>query len=102
TRPGSTVVGTIQDRATQKRWLSQHGFPIGPYRDVSSLVDVATALKDFGDTFVKANRGGYDGRSQVRASRGADAGAVWKDVGGRPAVAERALDLAGELSVMVA
>lgn len=102
TRPGAAVVGTIQDRATQKRWLSTHGFPLGQYRDVNSVADVAAALKDFGDAFVKANRGGYDGRSQVRAREAARAADVWTQVGGRPGVAERALDLAGELSVMVA
>jgi 5-(carboxyamino)imidazole ribonucleotide synthase len=101
-RPSSSVVGIIQDRSTQKRWLAQHGFPLGPYRDVGSASDVAAALNEFGDAFVKANRGGYDGRSQVRARVGADAGNVWTQVGGRPAVVERALDLAGELSVMVA
>lgn len=101
-RPGSAVIGIIQDRSTQKHWLGQQGFPLGPYRDVSSAGDVAAALRELGDAFVKANRGGYDGRSQVRAQAGANAGDVWRQVGSRPAVAERSLDLAGELSVMVA
>jgi 5-(carboxyamino)imidazole ribonucleotide synthase len=101
-RPGSSVVGIIQDRSTQKRWLAQHGFPLGPYRDVGSPADVAAALKEFGDAFVKSNRGGYDGRSQARARASANAADVWTQVGGKPSVAERALELAGELSVMVA
>ena len=102
TRPGSSLIGIVQDRAAQKRWLVDNGFPLGPYLDVTSVHDVANALAKFGDAYVKAARGGYDGRSQVRASTSANAEEIWRQVGQRPAVAERALDLAGELSVMVA
>lgn len=102
TRPGSRVIGIIQDRARQKQWLENNGFPVGAYRPVNSEADVAAAIENFGDAYVKSCRGGYDGRSQRRASRAADAATVWRALGERPAVAERALQLAGELSVMVA
>ena len=60
------------------------------------------AARDLGPAlFVKACEGGYDGRSQLRFD-GADADAAWKSLGGRAAVAEQALDLELELSVMVA
>jgi len=49
---------------------------------------------------VKAGRGGYDGRGQARISSGF--GEVWRELGGRPAVAEKALDLECEISVMAA
>lgn len=101
-RPGSELVGIVQDRARQKAWLAQHGFPIGHYRSIANLGDVGAALREFGDVFVKSCRGGYDGRSQVRASKSAQALEVWRAIGERPAVAEQALPLAGELSVMVA
>ena len=102
TRPGSTLIGIIQDRAAQKSWLAKNGFPLGDWREVSSPNDVADALKAFKDVFVKARRGGYDGRSQVRSKDIPDAAELWSAVGARPAVAEKALPLAGELSVMVA
>jgi 5-(carboxyamino)imidazole ribonucleotide synthase len=102
TRPDSQVVGIIQDRGRQKAWLAQHGFPLGPYRAVDSAADVESSLRTFGDTFVKSCRGGYDGRSQVRSRDPSQAGEIWRAVAERPAVAEQALPLAGELSVMVA
>ena len=102
TRPGSHVAGIIQDRARQKEWLETNGFPIGAYRTVNSETDVATALKAFGDAFVKSCRGGYDGRRQVRTTGASDAADVWRALGERPAVAEEALQLAGELSVIAA
>jgi 5-(carboxyamino)imidazole ribonucleotide synthase len=102
TRPGADVVGIIQDRGRQKAWLEQHAFPIGRYQTVTNAIDVERALGAFGDTFVKSCRGGYDGRSQVRASDPEKAVETWRSVGERPAVAEQAVPLAGELSVMVA
>ncbi|HEU4995939.1 MAG TPA: 5-(carboxyamino)imidazole ribonucleotide synthase [Gemmatimonadaceae bacterium] len=102
TRPGSHIVGIVQDRDRQKQWLRQNGFPLGPHRSVHSVDDIAVAAREFGDIFVKACRGGYDGRSQVRVSAPLEAPGAWRALGERPAVAEQALALAGELSVMVA
>ena len=102
TRPSSTLIGIIQDRAAQKAWLKKNGFPVGEYREVGSASEVDAALQSFGELFLKARRGGYDGRSQVRGRDAKGASELWKAVGERPAVAEKALSLAGELSVMVA
>jgi 5-(carboxyamino)imidazole ribonucleotide synthase len=102
TRPGSAVVGAIQDRAKQKAWLRKNNFPVGAYRDVASTADLEAALKEFKDTFVKSCHGGYDGRSQVRLSSARGVSDAWQAMGARPAVAERAVELAGELSVLVA
>jgi 5-(carboxyamino)imidazole ribonucleotide synthase len=101
-RPGAELVGIVQDRARQKAWLSKNGFPLGEHRVVSSAQDVAAALSAYGDAFIKSCRGGYDGRSQVRAGKSADAASVWRALGERPAVAERGLALAAELSVLIA
>lgn len=101
-RPGVNVVGTIQDRARQKEWLREGGFPVGDYVIVRSAADVASAVSRMGETFVKAVHGGYDGRSQVRLGDTAQADQAWKSLGERISVAERGLELAGELSVMVA
>ena len=106
-RPSSQLLGIIQDRARQKRWLKDSGFPLGPYEDVTNVDGLAAAASTLGDLVVKATRGGYDGRSQVRLSSGGDAAAAWANLTGdraavRPAVAEQALELESELSVMIA
>ncbi|HEY2164690.1 MAG TPA: 5-(carboxyamino)imidazole ribonucleotide synthase [Gemmatimonadaceae bacterium] len=101
-RPHPAIIAMVQDRSRQKHWLSSHGFPVGDYRDVTSLDALVNAQRDLGALMVKANRGGYDGRSQVRV---ADAGGVeraWAELGHRASVAERALDLHSEISVLVA
>ncbi|HVZ76968.1 MAG TPA: 5-(carboxyamino)imidazole ribonucleotide synthase [Gemmatimonadaceae bacterium] len=101
-RPAPHVIATIQDRGRQKRWLRQHGFPLGDYRDVHALSDLEEALVTLGPCFVKSCHGGYDGRSQVRVDDPALAHDAWRALGERAAVAEQALDLEAELSVMVA
>lgn len=101
-RPGRAVLAVIQDRAAQKRWLSKNGFPLGAYREITNADELATAAQTLGPLFVKASRGGYDGRSQARVASAADAADAWASLGGRHCVAEQALDLEAELSVMVA
>jgi len=109
-RPGRALMEIIQDRILQKDWLRDHGFPIGPYRSVTTegdLLEAAAALG--GRCFVKTARGGYDGRGQaklgfgeVRAPVADEVHEAWLALGEKPCVAEQALDLEKEISVMVA
>ena len=101
-RPGPEVLHVIQDRSRQKAWLRTHGFPLGDYRDVTTADAIADAARAFGPLFVKANHGGYDGRSQVRVASADEAPDAFQALGGRAAVAEQGLALEAELSVMVA
>ncbi|HEV7991928.1 MAG TPA: 5-(carboxyamino)imidazole ribonucleotide synthase [Gemmatimonadaceae bacterium] len=101
-RPGPELLRVVQHRGRQKQWLHDNGFPVGSYAHVSSAEELAVAAHDIGPAlFVKACEGGYDGRSQIRFD-GSDAPTAWAALGGRQAVAEQALDLELELSVLVA
>jgi 5-(carboxyamino)imidazole ribonucleotide synthase len=108
-RPGVAMMRIIQDRILQKNWLVEHGFPVGEFRTIHSEADLEAAIVALGGRcFVKSARGGYDGRSQVKIGFGEDGGSAddaheaWHLLGQRPAVAEKALDLEKEISVMVA
>jgi 5-(carboxyamino)imidazole ribonucleotide synthase len=101
-RPDASVLAIIQDRAAQKKWLRDRQHPIGDYIDVTRVEDIEKAVTEFGPVIVKATRGGYDGRSQVRVFTTTEAKPAWESLGERPAVAEKTLDLKNELSVMVA
>ena len=82
-RPGPGVLAIVQDRALQKRWLVENGVPIGAYREVHAASDLALAADELGPLFVKACRGGYDGRSQARMQVAAEAvttcGSRWEN-----------------------
>jgi 5-(carboxyamino)imidazole ribonucleotide synthase len=104
-RPGEALLAIIQDRIAQKEWLAAHQFPVGPFRTVRSLENMRAALDAFGrDCFVKSARGGYDGRSQIRITprTGESAELAWRALGQRPSIAEQAIALEREISVLVA
>ena len=104
-RPGEAVLAIIQDRIAQKEWLAARQFPVGPFRSIRSLDDMRAALDGFNhDCFVKSARGGYDGRSQLRITprSGESAELGWRALGQRPCIAEQAIALEREISVLVA
>jgi 5-(carboxyamino)imidazole ribonucleotide synthase len=105
-RPGVEPVRIIQDKTLQKPWLADHGFPVGPFcvvRTEQELHDAANALA--GNIYLKIGRGGYDGRGQARIMpemTEAEIVAAWASLGNKPCVAEQALELDFEISVMAA
>ena len=102
-RPGPDVLHVVQDRARQKDWLAERSFPVGPYRKASSEDELRQVAQSLGGRcYVKATRGGYDGRGQDILTGPDDAPRVWAELGGVPAVVEKALELESELSVLVA
>lgn len=107
-RPGVEPIRIIQDKTLQKAWLASEGFPVGPFRVVSTEAELHQAVAALGGSvFLKIGRGGYDGRGQARIGLDAPAteesiAAAWQQIGGEPAAAEQALDLDFEISVMAA
>jgi 5-(carboxyamino)imidazole ribonucleotide synthase len=105
-RPEAAVLQVVQDRIRQKTWLQTSGFPIGEWLPATSAQELGAAVQQFGrDCFIKSTSGGYDGRSQIRlhpSTTAASADDVWKSLGSRPCVVERALPLEQEISVLVA
>ncbi len=107
-RPGVEPIRIIQDKTLQKGWLAEAGFPVGPFRVVHNEAELQEAVAALdGRVFLKIGRGGYDGRGQARIGLDSVAteqsvAAAWQSIGARPAVAEQALDLDFEISVMAA
>jgi len=107
-RPGVEPIRIIQDKTLQKIWLADEGFPVGAFRVVESETELHEAVHELGGrVFLKIGRGGYDGRGQARIGFNSPAtkqsiSETWNELGGQPCVAEQALDLDYEISVMAA
>jgi 5-(carboxyamino)imidazole ribonucleotide synthase len=107
-RPGVEPIRIIQDKTLQKIWLADEGFPVGAFRVVQSESELQESVAALGGrVFLKIGRGGYDGRGQARIGFDAPASEetiakAWQAMDRKPAVAERALDLDYEISVMAA
>jgi 5-(carboxyamino)imidazole ribonucleotide synthase len=99
-RPGGAMLAVIQDRI---------GFPVGDYRAVRSLDELRDAVSALGGKcFCKSATGGYDGRGQgkIGFTPGAavedEVRGAWEALGERAGVAEKAVELEREISVLVA
>ncbi len=101
-RPSPDTLYLVQNRLRQKRWLREQGFPVTSFAAVHSVAELATGLGTLGPSFVKVAEGGYDGRGQIRVQDASEAHKAWEYLGGFESVAEAAVDLDYEISVLVA
>ena len=100
-RPSASVLRTINDRQNQKQFLDGLGMPQATWAPATTEDELAAALGKVGSpAIVKVRRAGYDGKGQVRVERAGDDQLA--KLRGEPAVAERLIPFAREISVILA
>ncbi|MEO5700945.1 MAG: 5-(carboxyamino)imidazole ribonucleotide synthase [Casimicrobiaceae bacterium] len=100
--PHASSVAIAQDRIREKQFLVNHGFAVAPYEVLDSREAAASVDASLVPGIVKSARLGYDGKGQVRVGGVGDVPAAFEAMAGQPCVLERFVDLAVELSVIVA
>lgn len=102
-RPGVLALQTAQDRVAEKTFLEASGISCAPWRAVSSVEELTSALGEIGpDAILKTRRDGYDGKGQARLGAGSDAAAEFAKIGGKPAILEGFVPFSLEISAIVA
>lgn len=102
-RPGAAAVAVCQARIDEKSFLSEHGFPVAAWAPVRCADDLGAALATVGlPALLKLDRFGYDGKGQWVIADGDEARAAFTALGGRHCILEQRIDLAAELSVVLA
>lgn len=102
-RPSSSVVRICQDRVLEKEFLRDNGFPVAPFRVVTSAAELAEALGVLAaPSILKTAVLGYDGKGQISVSPGDDAEIVWAMLGAPRAVLEKRVSFESEASVICA
>jgi 5-(carboxyamino)imidazole ribonucleotide synthase len=97
--PSAAVVAIAQDRRSEKRFLTEAGFPVGPW----GVVESADDRPNVGfPAILKTARFGYDGKGQTSVESIDHIGDAWTALGARACVLEKALLLEAEVSVVVA
>jgi 5-(carboxyamino)imidazole ribonucleotide synthase len=99
--PGAASVAIAQDRISEKTFLASNGFAVAPFAILRNAADVAAVDDALLPGIVKSARFGYDGKGQVRVKTRDDVRAAFDAMQGA-AVLEQMIDLAAELSVIVA
>ncbi|MGC8556144.1 MAG: 5-(carboxyamino)imidazole ribonucleotide synthase [Conexivisphaera sp.] len=98
-RPGLAPLLTKQDRTREKALLRQLGIPTADYSVAHSPEELEDAVRRSGAVVAKAPYGGYDGKGVRFLRDPAEARSLpW----GYPVLVEEAVDVAEEISVIVA
>lgn len=102
-RPSSGVVCTCQDRVLEKEFLQGNGFPVAPFRVITSAKELAEGLAELNAaSILKTAALGYDGKGQISMNPGDDSEVAWKQLGSPRAVLEKRMAFASEASVICA
>lgn len=100
--PSAASVAIAQDRISEKTFLSGSGFAVTPFAVLRGDADVAKASSTLLPGIVKSARLGYDGKGQARVATHEETASAFAALGRNPCVLERLIDLACEVSVVVA
>lgn len=102
-RPSAEAVKVAQDRNVEKAFVRDCNLSPVPYVTIRNISDIADAAKDF--TFpaiLKTARLGYDGKGQIVVHNPDETLAAFKTLNQVECVLEQRVDLACEISVILA
>jgi 5-(carboxyamino)imidazole ribonucleotide synthase len=100
-RPGAQALAIAQNRIREKTFLSDGGFPVAPWAEVTSSADLSAAAARLGyPAVLKTAESGYDGKGQRRLGSPDDL--VAADLPPFPGVLEAWVPFVMEISVVLA
>lgn len=102
-RPSGVALHTAQQRAREKTFLADRGFPTAPFARAETLDELWAGVAAVGTpAVVKTAAFGYDGKGQHKVVTPADVEHIWKAIGHQEAIVEQFVDLQSEISVIAA
>lgn len=102
--PRSRVLEVCQNRALEKTFLRENGFPHVPFVEVNNGRDLCKGLESFGfPSVLKSAFWGYDGKGQMKITEGVeDFDELFDKAGHSSAILEKWIEYELECSVIVA
>lgn len=102
-RPSGVALHTAQQRAREKTFLADHGFPTVTFARAASLDELWEAVLRVGTpAIIKTAAFGYDGKGQHRIAAPPEIERVWSVLGPQELVVEQEVALQAEISVVAA
>ncbi len=103
TFPKGEILHTTQNRLREKTFLSNNRFPVTPFRHITTIEELRTAVDVLGTPCVLKTAGfGYDGKGQSKIKSPADIETAFDALCGSESVLEAFVDFEKEISVVCA
>lgn len=101
--PAASAIRIAQDRALEKSQALQYGLQPVPYAVIEKVTDIPTALANVElPAILKTSRLGYDGKGQVVCTSEEEIRTAFDQLSHASCVLEHRIDLACEISVVLA
>ncbi len=101
-RPAGDAVAIAQDRAKEKNFVRSCGIEVAPFAVIEKDADLDGVDNKLFPGILKRARFGYDGKGQARVANVVEAKQAFADMGSESCVLEQRIDLACEISAVVA
>ena len=102
-RPAGEVLHITQQRLREKTFLGSHGFPVTPFRRITTLAELEAAARDLGlPAVLKTASFGYDGKGQQKLRSVAELPEAFAALAGAEGIYEAFVDFSKEVSVIAA
>jgi len=99
--PSPLTLGIIQDKLSQKKFLSENGLPVSQFYEITSLDDLRERINELGlPVLLKARRDAYDGRGNFKISSSDEVEKAYQYFDGKSLMIEKFVNFKMEVSVI--
>ena len=99
--PSPSTLGIIQDKLSQKIFLSENELPVSQFYEITSLDDLREKIKELGlPVLLKSRRGAYDGRGNFKISSSDEVEKAYRHFEGKSLMVEKFVNFKMEVSVI--
>jgi len=101
--PSPSTLGIIQDKFSQKTFLSENGLPVSQFYEITSLGDLHEKIKELGlPVLLKSRRDAYDGRGNYKITSSDEIEKAYHHFDGKSLMVEKFINFKMEVSVIAA
>jgi 5-(carboxyamino)imidazole ribonucleotide synthase len=101
--PSPSTLGIIQDKLSQKTFLSENELPVSQFYEITSLDDLHEKIKELGlPVLLKSRRDAYDGRGNFKIISLDEIENAYKHFDGKSLMVEKFVNFKMEVSVIAA
>jgi len=101
--PSPSTLGIIQDKFSQKTFLSENELPVSQFYEITSLCDLHEKIKELGlPVLLKSRRDAYDGRGNFKITSSDEIEKAYQHFDGKSLMVEKFVNFKMEVSVIAA